>query len=149
MTVENKPNEINTLIRDYVCNGELADWQFKDLAADLYVAEAAFRFMFFQPKNEGDYEMPQSVIGFEKENVNTLAYYSLVPDAVGLKYRITFNSVHLNRPRWSLHETLLHEQMHLFVENNPDLPKPVKGHGKAFTAWCETVGFHPPIGTDF
>jgi len=147
MSAENTPSEINTVIKEYVSNGSLEDWKYGNLASDLYNAEEILRFYFFQPKSDGDYIMPQSVIGFEKTHVNILAYYSLLPDSVGLKYRITFNTVHLARPIWSLYETLLHEMTHLYVENNPDLPQHAKGHGKLFTAWCEEMGLHPRVGT--
>lgn len=137
----------NIVIRDWIKNGGGEEWAFKDLAADLYTAEEAMRFTWFSPKNGDDYVMPQSVIGFEKTHLNILASYSLIPDSVGLRFRITFNTVHVRRPLWSLYETLVHEMMHLHIEENPTIEKKAKGHGPQFVSWLEEIGIHARVGS--
>jgi hypothetical protein len=137
----------NSLIKDYISNGGASDWQHKDAARELYSAEELFRYYFFQPLKEGDYSMPQSVIGIEKMHVHTLAGYYLVPNAIGLRYQISLNSLYLDRPRYSIYETLLHEMVHLYQENHPQLDKCTLGyHNKTFVALCEELGLHPRLG---
>lgn len=137
----------NRSIKEFVQNGEMEGWDFKDLAQDLYNAEEIFRYYFFSPNSSDDYQMPQTVLGFTKDHIGTLAHYKLLPNEVGLRYQITFNTIHLDRPVWSIYETLLHEMTHLWVEENPNVLRPAKGHSSYFSAVCNEMGLYPRVGT--
>jgi hypothetical protein len=138
----------NEFIRDYVSNGGASDWQHKEIAKELYNAEELFRFYFFQPLDSSDYKMPQSVIGIEPMHIQTLASYHLVPNAIGLRYQITLNSLYLDRPKYSLYESLLHEMAHLYQENHPTMEKCKNGyHNLRFVGLCEELGLHPRPGS--
>jgi hypothetical protein len=134
-------------VRDYVDNDGSLQWKHKEIAKDLYSMGDVMRNYFFSPKNTDDYEMPPTLVGVEDMRHDTLAAYYLVENPLGLRYQISMNSLWIDRPKWELYETLLHEIIHLFQENNPELTKCTNGyHNRTFVEIAEEVGLHPRLG---
>lgn len=137
----------NKVIRGYVENGGATEWKHKETAEDLYKWGDVFRYHFFSPASEGDYELPQPLVAIAPMDYRTLAAYRLKENPLGLRYEIIMNEVYIDRPKWELLETLLHEMVHLYQENAPDRIrcKP-PWHSQEFVDICEEIGLHPMLG---
>lgn len=143
--------EPHKAIREWVENGGAKKWKHSDLARELYAMSTVMRMYWFERKEEGQYEMPQPLVAIDKMRVETLAAYHLVENPLGLKYQITLNERYVARPKYSIFESLAHEMVHLYMEENPD-PKAPKCktagyHLKEFVEVCEQIGLHPRLGS--
>ncbi len=121
-------------------------WKYRELADDLYTWARIFNSELVYPIARVDkHDLPSPVIAFESMNIRVLAGYTLGKNAVGLDDTITFNTHHLEYPRYSLLETLAHEQVHLWQQRNGE--HPYKGgrntHNAEFVGRCEDIGLHP------
>ncbi len=134
----------NSAIRDYVTSDKVNGWKHKQMADRCYEMSDIFKMYFFSPKDETQPVIPNLVLAFPELNVRTLAQYRLVPNALGLSYEVSLNSLYLNRPEWEIYESLLHELVHLFQESTPGFGTCKNGyHSSAFVDICEQVGLHP------
>ena len=91
--------------------------------------------------------MPNTVLSFERMDHRILAAYTLRRNPQGLLYEIAFNTLHLERPLWETLETLLHEYVHLWQQNEGLHPVQRNYHNVEFVARCEQLGLHPHIGS--
>lgn len=137
-------------IRKDLENG--STWKHKDLARDLYKMSDVFNFYFFEKQNPTDLALPKPVIEIEPARTETLAWYRLDHSGIGLKWHIGLNERHLNRPRWSIYESLVHETVHLFQESMVEMGatdmKSCRGgyHNRDFINVAEQIGLHPKLG---
>lgn len=107
LNVENTGTEpVNVLIRSHETQTE--DWEFGETAQELYVWYDRFNTRFFDPK------LGDTVLSFEKSRITTLGHYVLGRNGIGITNNINLNSRHLNRPKWELLRTLLHEMLHQY-----------------------------------
>jgi sarcosine oxidase delta subunit len=91
--------------------------------------------------------MPVPLIAIEDLDVRTLGAYYLRENPRGLRWQISLNAKWAHRPAWELSETLLHEMVHLYQENHPQLAKCRHGyHNRAFVEICAEIGLHPALG---
>ncbi|MGI6379312.1 MAG: SprT-like domain-containing protein [Anaerolineae bacterium] len=117
------------------------DWEWRGVATTLYQWTDRFNDRFFVGG------MPDALLGFERMDHRILAAYTLNRNAQGLLYEITFNTVHLERPLWELLETLMHEYVHLWQQNQGEQPVTRNYHNREFVERCEALGLHPAIGS--
>ena len=121
-------------------------WTYSELASKLYAWSNIFNSRFFAGVvTKGEDPLPQPVIGFDRTNIRTLAYYTLGKNAFGLDDEIIINTAHTNRPIYSILETLCHEQIHLWQQRRGKHPY-VSGnntHNAEFVAKAEAIGLHP------
>lgn len=123
-------------------------WKHHDLARQLYGWTDTFRDRFLDPVAiPGRDKLPGPVIGFAPFDYRILAYYRLGKNAHGLDDEIVLNEIHLNRPLWSILETVLHEQIHLWQQRFGKDPATRNYHNKEFVEKCEQLGLHPRIGS--
>jgi len=122
-------------------------WKHQELAKQLYGWTDIFRDRLIDPVaipgKEG--KLPAPVIGFQSFDYRTLAYYRLGKNAFGLDDEIILNEVHLDRPLYSILETVLHEQIHLWQQRKGKAPVTRNYHNGEFVAKCESVGLHPEL----
>jgi len=139
-------------------------WDFNAEAAKLYrradVAMDRFYHGIFTPAFPG--KLPTPLIAVEPMNKRTLAAYSVVPDAYGLPFKLTFNEAHYIEEdgkkvwrwgEWSQAETLVHELGHHWQQlRGKDPFKQGKvTHNREFTGKMESLGIHsrPNHGSHF
>jgi len=96
---------INIAIREN--EKSVVDWELSNLARELYWWVDVFNIAFFK-----DQKVPVPAISFEKTKINNLGHYVIGRNAFGVKENININRAHLNRPRWDILATLLHELTH-------------------------------------
>jgi len=119
-------------------------WEYHDLAKRLYTFTDIFRDRLIQPVLRPDSPvLPSPVIGFEDFNVRALAYYRLGKNAYGIDDEIILNTKHLDRPMYSILETLLHEQLHLWQQRHGEHPVKRNYHNEEFVGKAESLGLHP------
>lgn len=100
-------------------------------------------------------KLPPIVFGVENlRNANTLAAYYLIPDSVGLPFKISFNEQHyINKDgrkqwrfgEWAKMETLVHEIGHHWQQllgDDPFTPKSRVTHNREFRGKLEQIGLH-------
>src|SRR5579859_2217604 len=108
-------------IRDYVTSPTSpVDWQYRDVVSFLYSVFDAARFCFFSPQSESQLVLPQSIIAVDQMRHDTLAAYRITYNPNGLPFEIIMNAKWLDRPRWELCESLIHETTHLYQEYMAD-----------------------------
>lgn len=121
-------------------------WEYQVLADDFYKWAKIFNDELIYPvARVGRRDLPSPVIAFERMNRKILASYTLGKNSVGLDDQITFNIRHLHYPRYSLLETLCHEQVHLWQQRDGEHPY-ISGnntHNAEFCLKCEKIGLHP------
>src|SRR5206468_2508106 len=144
--------------RDYLTSDEApTDWKYREAVQFLYGVFDSARFHFFSPRDETQLVLPQSVIAVEDMRYNTLAAYRITYNATGLPFEISMNAKWIDRPRWELCESLIHESVHLYQEWGADQGLVRSGgqpmehcrggyHNKQFVELCEEVGLHPLLG---
>lgn len=120
-------------------------WQYQEMATQLYGWTDRFRDRFLDPIARVDRQgrLPGPVIGFEPLGVRTLAYYRLGRNALGLEDEIILNSQYLDRPLYTILETVLHEDLHLWQQRFGDYPIRRNYHNAEFVAKAESLGLHP------
>jgi hypothetical protein len=104
---------------------------------------------------QGFEKLPDVVFGVtDLRNKHTLAAYKLVPDAVGLPFRIDFNEKHYidgengkewRYGEWAKGETLIHELAHHWQQlkgKDPFTQRSKVTHNKEFTDKLEDIGLH-------
>jgi len=124
-------------------------WKHHEIAKKLYGWTDIFRDRFLDPVaipgREG--KLPGPVLGFDSFDYRILAYYRLGKNAFGLDDEIILNEAHLDHPfLWSVLETVLHEQVHLWQQRQGKNPVDRNYHNKEFVAKCEQLGVHPRTG---
>lgn len=124
-------------------------WEHQELADQLYQWTDIFRDRLIDPVvvpgKEG--KLPGPVIGFEEFDHRVLAYYRLGKNAFGLDDEIILNEKHLERPLYSILETVLHEQLHLWQQRKGEAPVTKNYHNTEFVEKAETLGLHPELGS--
>ena len=120
-------------------------WKYQKLAKSLYGWTDTFRDELIDPIARLDRQgkLPGPVIGFERFDIRVLAYYRLGKNAFGLDDEIVLNERHLERPLYSILETVLHEQIHLWQQRFGEHPVTRNYHNKEFCEKCESIGLHP------
>jgi hypothetical protein len=83
------------------------------------------------------------VLGFDKTDYRILAWYRLGKNSFGLDDEIVLNEVNLDRPLYSVLETVLHEEIHLYQQRFGEHPVKRNYHNEEFVAKCESLGLHP------
>ena len=148
-SVEGRPSP-NEAIRKYVQSPDgPIDWKHRERAAWLYDMSRIIGNVFYAPRDEGQPPMPDIVIGVDHMRVDTYAAYHLDPNALGIRYEITFNDHHMNRSEWSLLETLTHEMGHVVQEELFRNGAKPPYHNKAFVDMMESLGIHPKLGEGY
>ena len=94
-----------------------------------------------EPGKDG--ALPSPVIGFESFDHRIYAYYRLGKNAFGLDDEIILNEKHLSRPLYSILETVLHEQIHLWQQRRGEHPVDRNYHNQEFVEKAEQLGLHP------
>ncbi|MBC7076709.1 MAG: hypothetical protein H5T92_00110 [Synergistales bacterium] len=124
-------------------------WEHHEIAKQLYGWTDIFRDRFLDPIARLDRQgrLPGPVLGFETFDHRAYAYYLLGHNAHGLEDEIILNEVHLNRPLYSILETVLHEQIHLWQQRFGEHPVTRNYHNKEFCQKAEALGLHPEPGT--
>jgi hypothetical protein len=118
MNREARPNDV---IKDYINSADaLNDWQHREVVQFLYSVYDAARFFFFSPLNDAQPVLPQSLIAVDEMRHDTLAAYRITYNPNGLPFEIIMNAKWLDRPRWELCESLIHETTHLYQEYMAD-----------------------------
>ena len=119
-------------------------WKHFELARRLYGWTDIFRERFLDPIARIDRgKLPGPVLGFDKEDYRILAWYRLGKNAFGLDDEIILNEVNLERPLYSVLETVLHEQVHLWQQRFGEHPVKRNYHNQEFVDKCESLGLHP------
>lgn len=122
-------------------------WKHHDLAVTLYRwADLLTENLIDPVARPGIDRMPAPIIGFEKDDIRTLAYYTLGKNPTGIEDQIVLNEHHLNRPLYSILESLCHELLHLKQQRRGKHPY-VRGsdtHNNEFVYdLAEPIGLHP------
>jgi hypothetical protein len=152
MAIERSTTDPNSVVRDFVSSGEGGAWEYGAYARQLYPVADGLTFYFLGRKTPDQLAIPSPLLAFARDDVRTLAHYKLGENPNGLKWEILFNTLHLNRPFYSLCETLMHELCHLYQESMSE--RRVQGfrtcrggyHNKQFVEICEAIGLHPKLG---
>jgi hypothetical protein len=118
-----------------------ADWEWREMAAELYTWTDRFNDRFFTRR------MPDALLSFQRLDYRILAAYTLRRNPQGLLYEITLNVKHLDRPLWAVLETLMHEYLHLWQQNEGQQPVDRNYHNREFVNAAEVLGLHPAIGS--
>ncbi len=140
----------NAAIRKYIQSPDgPTDWQHRERASWLYDMSRIIGNVFYAPRDEAQSPMPDIVIGIDHLRVDTYAAYHLVPNALGIKYQITFNDHHINRSEWSLLETLTHEMGHVVQEEIFQNGGKPPYHNKGFVEMMEQLGIHAQQGEGY
>lgn len=130
----NATEPVNVLIRSHETQTE--DWELGETARELYVWYDRFNKRFFDSK------LGVAVLSFDKSRITTLGHYVLGRNSIGVTNNINLNSRHLNRPKWELLRTLLHEMLHQyqvsFQEDNKSSHN--NYHKKAFRTTAKFFG---------
>ena len=120
-------------------------WRHHELSATLneWAERFATRFLapVLEPSKEGT--LPSPVIGFESFDHRVYAYYRLGKNTFGLDDEIILNEKHLTRPLYSILETVLHEQIHLWQQRRGEHPVDRNYHNQEFVGKAEQLGLHP------
>lgn len=140
-------------------------WDYSSEAKKLYTRADTVLERLYPALVTPDFQgrLPKVAIGIESlRNKNTLAAYHLVPDSVGLPFKITFNEQHYidtdeDRKEWrfgdwSQMETLVHELGHHWQQmlgKDPFTKRSRITHNVEFTAkmrqlgiYCDSKGAH-------
>ena len=119
-------------------------WKHHEIASQLYGWTDRFRDRFLDPIARVDRQgkLPGPVIGFEKTDHRILAYYHVGHNAHGLEDEIILNEVHLDAPLYSILETVLHEQLHLWQQRFGEHPVKQNYHNKELCEKAESLGLH-------
>ena len=120
-------------------------WRHHELSQTLNEWAGRFTDRFLVPVLElnRDGPLPSPVIGFESFDHRVHAYYRLGKNAFGLKDEIILNERHLSRPLYSVLETVLHEQIHLWQQRRGEHPVERNYHNQEFVEKAEQLGLHP------
>ncbi len=108
-----------------------------ELVGELSWWVSTFQIMFF--KNQ---PIPTPMLTFEKTRVNTLGSHRTRSDNGTARGQINLNGLHLDRPLWSILNTLLHEIVHLWEHTYVDAERRTKNwyHSKAFREKMLKIG---------
>lgn len=140
----------NDAIRDFVVGeGGPKEWKHKEYAQELYALGKIIDFAFFSPKDEQQAKLPTIVHAVEKMRVEILGAYHLVPDGLGISYKVAMNEVWIARPWWEQAETLTHEHGHVY--QNEVLGEKSKNnyHDKNFVDIMGELGIHVKLGEGY
>ena len=125
-------------------------WRYHDLARHLYGWTDIFSDQFLDPTIRTDCQgrLQGPAIGFERDTVRTIAHYILGKHAYGMDDSIILNEINLDRSFYSILETVLHEQVHLWQQRFGEHPIKRKYHNheyhnQEFVHVCESFGLHP------
>lgn len=148
--------EPNSAIKDYVTKDGPTDWRHRETVQFLYGLFDTSRFVFFSPQDETQLVMPQTVIAIDEMRHDTLAAYRLSYNPNGLPFEIIMNAKWIDRPKWELAESLIHEEVHLFQEYMANKGQDHAGnkmqgcksgyHNRTFVEIAEQIGLHPILG---
>lgn len=152
-----KETEANKIVKDYVQTEAPQDWEHREVSQFLYRTYDLAKFTFFSPRDETQLTMPQAVIAVDQMRIEALAAHRLTYNPNGLPFEIRTNSRWIERPRWGLAESLVHEMVHLYQEDGADrymdrfTGEPLEHckngyHNKQFVEMCAEIGLHPLIG---
>ena len=133
---------------------ENATWDYSGEVQQFYDRSREINRRFYSDI-QGFEELPDVVFGVTGlRNKNTLAAYRLVPDAVGMPFRIDFNEQHYidtdsgkewRYGEWAKMETLVHELGHHWQQlkgKDPFTRRSKVTHNKEFTGKLEQIGLH-------
>jgi len=87
------------------------DWALCDLCWELYWWVDFFNIAFFKGQ-----PAPVPALSFERTTVRTLAHHVIGRNGFGIKQKINLNRSCLDRPRWDILTTLIHEMLHSWQE---------------------------------
>ena len=120
-------------------------WRHHELSQTVNEWAARFAERFLVPVLEPgrDGPLPSPIIGFEPYDHRIYAYYRLGKNAFGLDDEIILNEKHLSRPLYSILETVLHEQIHLWQQRRGAHPVERNYHNQEFVEKAEALGLHP------
>jgi len=135
------------------------EWDYSAEAAKLYRRAETIMDRFYHgiPTPSSDGRLPAPLIAIDSMNIRTLAAYLLVPDELGLRYKLTFNEQHYidgeqskiwRFGEWALMETLTHELGHHWQQlrgKNPFNQGKVT-HNREFTSKLEELGIYSTTG---
>ena len=148
---------------------ENIDWPYAREVDQFYRRAPEIAGRFYTDLGDWEGQLPPVVFGVENlRNKNTLAAYHLIPDSVGLPFKISFNEQHYidgdngkqwRYGEWAKMETLVHELGHHWQQirgEDPFTPKSRVTHNKEFTdkmesigIFCDSGGAHfAPVGED-
>ena len=120
-------------------------WRYHALSRTVNEWAERFTTRFLVPVLEPgkDGALPSPVIGFESFDHRIYAYYRLGKNAFGLDDEIILNEKHMSRPLYSVLETVLHEQIHLWQQRRGEHPVERNYHNQEFVEKAEQLGLHP------
>lgn len=131
----NATEPVNVLIRSHEIQVE--NWELGKTAQELYTWYDRFNKEFFDSK------LGVAVLSFENSRITTLGHYVPGRNGIGIEGNINLNSRHLDRAKWCLLRTLLHEMIHQYqiFTNEDDSHRSHKNyHRKSFRVRAETLG---------
>jgi len=125
--------KLNEVVKEHEVSTE---WEYQKTSELLYKFFDIFDKHFFENK------LPLGLIVFEIKNKKTLGSYTIAHNGFGAKDEITFNIRHINRPKFKLLSTLLHEMLHLYENRfrEDDGTKYTNHHNKFFREKSKEFG---------
>lgn len=113
-----------------------AEWEYQNKSELFYQFFDKFNSTFFENK------LPLPVFAFKARRKSNLGYYKIGTNEFGIKDEIGFNIRHINRPKFKLLSTLLHEMTHLFEIHfrEDDGMKYTNRHSKFFREKTKEMG---------
>lgn len=107
LNLKNKEIEaVNVQIRTH--ETQIKDWELLEKAQELYLWYDLFNKEFFESG------LGIAVLSFDKVRINTLGHYVIGRNGIGIEHNINLNFLHLDREKWRLLRTLLHEMLHQY-----------------------------------
>ncbi len=107
LNLKNKGTEpVNVQIRTH--ETQIKDWELAEKAQELYLWYDLFNKEFFQSG------LGVAVLSFDTVRINTLGHYVIGRNGIGIEHNINLNFLHLDRKKWQLLRTLLHEMLHQY-----------------------------------
>lgn len=130
----NVTEPVNALIRSHETQTE--DWGLGEMAQELYSWYDLFNKEYFSS------ELGAAVLSFDSSRITTLGHYVPGRNGIGIEHNINLNSRHLNRAKWRLLRTLLHEMLHQYQESsNQKIKLPHNSyHNKTFQNMAKSLG---------
>lgn len=86
------------------------------------------------------FDVPRITLGVDKHNRRQLGHYKIGRDALGLRWRIDMNILHLGRTKADVIRVLLHETLHAVQHESGTPAKIANYHNAQFREWCERLG---------
>ncbi len=144
---EHDPNQI---LRNFITSDTgPADWPHREKLADLYRLSDIISFLFYSPKDEAQASLPPIILGIGPMRADVYAGYYLQRNELGLRYLINLNELHIERPWWSLAETLTHELGHVVQEEVLRNGSKPPYHNKVFVDMMADLGIHAKLNEGY